>query len=102
MGGGHAKTHIRETDQFNLAFQGGEASFGNTFVVERSRVDSAPLLTAAVADAEGQLGARGRVLLRPSGTEPVVRVMVEAPTEAVARDIADRLADVVRTELALD
>ena len=44
----------------------------------------------------------GRVLLRPSGTEPLVRVMVEAPTEAQARDIADRLADVVRTELALD
>ena len=42
----------------------------NVAGVERSRVDSAPLLTAAVADAEGQLGERGRVLLRPSGTEP--------------------------------
>ncbi len=42
------------------------------------------------------------MLLRPSGTEPVVRVMVQAPTEAVARDIADRLSDVVRIELALD
>jgi phosphoglucosamine mutase len=70
--------------------------------VERSRVDSAPVLSAAVADAELLLRGQGRVLLRPSGTEPVVRVMVEAPTEAQARDIADRLADVVRAELALD
>jgi phosphoglucosamine mutase len=74
----------------------------NVAGVERSGVDSAPLLSAAVAHAEEQLGKRGRVLLRPSGTEPVVRVMVEAPTEALARDIADRLAAVVRTELALD
>jgi phosphoglucosamine mutase len=73
----------------------------NVSGVERSRVDSAPGLSAAVAEAELQLGGQGRVLLRPSGTEPVVRVMVEAPTEAVAREVADRLADVVRSELAL-
>ena len=38
-------------------------------------------ITAAVADASHELGKSGRVLLRPSGTEPVVRVMVEAPTD---------------------
>jgi phosphoglucosamine mutase len=70
--------------------------------VERSRVDSAPALTAAVAAAELRLGAEGRVLLRSSGTEPVVRVMVEATSETIALDVADQLADVVRTELALD
>ena len=43
----------------------------------------------------------GRVLLRPSGTEPLVRVMVEAPTDETARDVADRLADVVRDRLTL-
>jgi phosphoglucosamine mutase len=73
----------------------------NVAGVERSRVDSAPLLTAAVMAAEIRLGAKGRVLLRPSGTEPVVRVMVEATTEAVAREVADHLAGVVRVELAL-
>jgi phosphoglucosamine mutase len=41
------------------------------------------------------------VLLRPSGTEPLVRVMVEAPTEADARAAANRIADVVRANLAL-
>lgn len=46
----------------------------------------------AVAAAEAELGNRGRVLVRASGTEPVVRVMVEAPTHAAAAAIADRLA----------
>ena len=48
-----------------------------------------------VAAAEGRLAGRGRVLIRPSGTEPLVRVMVEAPTEAEASEVADRLAQVV-------
>ena len=51
---------------------------------------------------EAGLGDTGRVLLRPSGTEPVVRVMVEAGDEATAQSIAERLAQVVRTELALE
>lgn len=50
----------------------------------------------AVAAAEAQLGERGRVLLRPSGTEPVVRVMVEAPTDAEAHEVAERLAAAVQ------
>lgn len=60
--------------------------------VDKSRVATDPVVQAAVAAAEGELGATGRVLLRPSGTEPLVRVMVEAATveqaDAVARDIA--------------
>ncbi|HLY81537.1 MAG TPA: hypothetical protein VKQ71_01060, partial [Acidimicrobiales bacterium] len=54
---------------------------------------------AAVAEVEASLGATGRVLLRPSGTEPLVRVMVEAPTEIEARTAAERLADVVSRAL---
>ena len=46
-----------------------------------------------------ELGATGRVLLRPSGTEPLVRVMVEAPTHDEAQAVADRLADVVSSAL---
>ncbi|HEX5089915.1 MAG TPA: phosphoglucosamine mutase [Nocardioides sp.] len=68
--------------------------------VDKDRTDDAALL-AAVAAAEEEMGGRGRVLLRPSGTEPVVRVMVEAPTDEAAREVADRLADVVRERLAL-
>jgi phosphoglucosamine mutase len=70
--------------------------------VDRSRVGSSDVLQQAVAVAEAGLGDTGRVLLRPSGTEPVVRVMVEAGDEATAQSIAERLAQVVRTELALE
>ena len=53
------------------------------------------------AAAEAELGETGRVLLRPSGTEPVVRVMVEAPDKAQADAVAARLAAVVTAELAI-
>lgn len=69
--------------------------------VDKDRADSDPELHAAVAAASAELGASGRVLLRKSGTEPLVRVMVEAAGDAQAREIADRLAEVVRERLAL-
>ena len=69
--------------------------------VDKSRTDEDHLVAAAVAEAEAELGETGRILLRPSGTEPLVRVMVEAGTSEQARDVAERLAEVVRTRLAL-
>ena len=69
--------------------------------VDKSRADEDPLVAAAVAEAEFELGDGGRVLLRPSGTEPLVRVMVEAATREQAARVADRLADVVRRQLSL-
>ncbi|WP_432564410.1 phosphoglucosamine mutase [Kineococcus sp. SYSU DK003] len=69
--------------------------------VDKSRAGSDEDLLAAVAEAERELGGTGRVLLRPSGTEPLVRVMVEAAHTDHAQDVADRLADVVRRQLAL-
>jgi phosphoglucosamine mutase len=56
-----------------------------------------PDVVAAVDKATAELGADGRVLLRPSGTEPLVRVMVEAPTAELAESYADRIAEAVRT-----
>jgi phosphoglucosamine mutase len=53
-------------------------------------------LQAAIAGAETELKDKGRVLVRYSGTQPLCRVMVEGPTEAVTREIAERLADVVK------
>jgi phosphoglucosamine mutase len=55
-----------------------------------------------VAAAVKELGGDGRVLLRPSGTEPVVRVMVEAPTSEQAEATAKTLADVVTTHLSIE
>ena len=68
--------------------------------VDRDRV-SDDVVQEAVRSAEAELGDSGRVLLRASGTEPLVRVMVEAASEDAARAHADRLADVVRERLAL-
>lgn len=59
-------------------------------------VMGAPRVQAAVADAEQRLGSRGRVLLRPSGTEPLIRVMVEAQDQQETRAAADFIADEVR------
>jgi phosphoglucosamine mutase len=67
--------------------------------VDRSRVADCRELAEAVADAERQLGRTGRVLLRPSGTEPLVRVMVEAADSALAQAVATGLADVVKSQL---
>ncbi len=69
--------------------------------VDTSRVDSDDRLLSAVHSEQSTLDGSGRVLLRRSGTEPLVRVMVEAPTQEQANAVADRLAGVVRERLAL-
>ena len=64
--------------------------------VDRTRaLEAHPAVAAAVAEAECRLAGRGRVLLRPSGTEPVVRVMVEGEDEALVRSLAEQIAGVV-------
>ncbi|NUL29660.1 phosphoglucosamine mutase [Streptomyces lunaelactis] len=67
--------------------------------VDKSRVKTSAELATAVAEAERELGATGRVLLRPSGTEPLVRVMVEAADIEQARSVAGSLADAVKSAL---
>ena len=69
--------------------------------VDKSRVEGDAAVQAAVAAAQAELDGVGRVLLRKSGTEPLVRVMVEARDAAGAQAVAERLADVVAKNLAL-
>ncbi len=67
----------------------------NVDVADRSIAETG-VVRNAVAEAEAALGLEGRVLVRPSGTEPLVRVMVEAGSEDLASEHAERIADVVR------
>ncbi|MHB1064716.1 MAG: phosphoglucosamine mutase [Georgenia sp.] len=69
--------------------------------VDKARAATDPGVAEAVAAAEARLGHTGRVLLRPSGTEPLVRVMVEAATQDHAETEANTLAETVRERLAL-
>ncbi len=69
--------------------------------VDKARAPSDEGLAAAVQTAERELGTTGRVLLRASGTESLVRVMVEAASEEQAQEVAATLAAVVRARLAL-
>jgi len=67
--------------------------------VAKERLATSAAIADAVKAAEAELGSSGRVLLRASGTEPLVRVMVEAQSDAVAQDVATKLAQIVETEL---
>ncbi|GAA1563068.1 phosphoglucosamine mutase [Kribbella hippodromi] len=69
--------------------------------VDKSRAGTDAAVQSAIAAATARLGDTGRVLLRPSGTEPLVRVMVEAESSDTAHEIAHSLADVVATSLKL-
>jgi phosphoglucosamine mutase len=67
--------------------------------VAKERLATSTVIADAVKAAESELGSNGRVLLRASGTEPLVRVMVEAQSDAVAQSVATKLAQVVESEL---
>ena len=72
----------------------------NVPVRDRTRLQSAAAVWSEVSAVEAELGASGRVVLRPSGTEPTVRVMVEGPTIEEVDRHTHRLAAVVERELA--
>jgi len=68
----------------------------NVRVKDKKRLDSTPAIREALTSVEATLGRKGRVLLRPSGTEPVVRVMVEGEDTALVQRLAEELAEQVR------
>ena len=69
--------------------------------VAKDKLDANAKIKSAVQEVENQLGAKGRVLLRKSGTEPLVRVMIEAEDAAAATKFAESLAALVKSELAV-
>jgi phosphoglucosamine mutase len=71
----------------------------NVHVADKHNLEDADLLWAAVRDAEARLKDDGRILVRASGTEPLVRVMVEAASGAEAAAIADELVEISRSQL---
>jgi len=72
----------------------------NVRVADREAIAGAAVVWEAVESESAALEGRGRVLLRPSGTEPLVRVMAEAPSAEEAEAVCERLAEIVRRELA--
>ena len=72
----------------------------NVRVAKGYKVDAAPAVSASVAEAEATLNGNGRVVLRASGTEPLIRVMVEGRDAEQVRHTAETIADVVRTTAA--
>ena len=86
--------HSQNLHQFKQGMSKYPQVMKNVKVTDKSIVTQAAIL-AAVAEAEAEFNGRGRVLLRPSGTEPVVRVMAEGEDAALVARIVDRLVDIV-------
>jgi phosphoglucosamine mutase len=68
--------------------------------VDKNKLEQSQAIAQAVKKAEDRMGDSGRVLLRASGTEPLVRVMVEASSDSLAQEVASQLADLVKSELS--
>jgi len=74
-------------------------SMVNVLIADSADIAGSSAVQNAIADVESKLGSKGRVLLRPSGTEPVVRVMVEGEDATEVLKLAQELAEVVEKEI---
>ena len=95
---------MRVLDKSLAELKSGMSKFPQSMINVRLRnpkaLDGNKTILSAVKDAEAALGKEGRVLLRPSGTEPVVRVMVEGSNLALVSRLATELSEVVSAELS--
>jgi phosphoglucosamine mutase len=71
----------------------------NVRVADKSRLNGSEAIGQVIRSVEDRFAGNGRVLVRPSGTESLIRVMAEGPEEAVVRAYVEEIADVIRTEL---
>lgn len=74
----------------------------NIKVRDKHEVMNNEEVVRAIKEAEAEMNGNGRILVRPSGTEPLVRVMAEAPTEEMCREVVDRIASVVTKEMGIE
>ena len=68
----------------------------NVRVDDKAAAQADPAVQKAVAEVAAQLGTTGRILVRESGTEPVIRVMVEAESKVLCQELVDRVVEVIR------
>ena len=68
----------------------------------KTKAMEVPAIAAIIEKMEAEMAGNGRILVRPSGTEPLLRVMAEAPTDNEVNYYVDTIADVVRAEIGLD
>ncbi|MEC5189473.1 phosphoglucosamine mutase [Geobacillus thermodenitrificans] len=74
----------------------------NVRVTDKEKAMEHEQVKKVIAEVEAEMNGNGRVLVRPSGTEPLVRVMAEAPTEEACRTYVERIADVIRREMGVE
>lgn len=74
----------------------------NVKVADKHKVMENEKVKAVIQEVEKEMNGNGRVLVRPSGTEPLVRVMAEAPTEEACRHYVERIASVIREEMGIE
>ena len=74
----------------------------NIRVSDKNGAMDVPAIKKVIEEAEAEMGSEGRILVRPSGTEPLLRVMAEAPTDEKVNYYVDKIAAVVKEEIGLD
>jgi phosphoglucosamine mutase len=74
----------------------------NVKVTDKHQVMENEKIKAVIQEVEGEMSGNGRILVRPSGTEPLVRVMAEAPTEEACRNYVERIANVIKEEMGIE
>lgn len=74
----------------------------NVKVADKHKVMENEKVKAVIQEVEKEMNGNGRVLVRPSGTEPLVRVMAEAPTEEACRNYVERITSVIREEMGIE